>query len=143
MKHLLLSQRPKNTSPPIQKPRQVLESDGTFASTWPLLRKWKSDKGSPSPRPSPPGRGRIVVRHLAIRRVHVTKPATRRWRGDGSKQIDKRCSLSPGERVRVRASQKLCSSFQSSFCTSEDSPHPGLLLKDTQERENLWQQLES
>src|SRR5437773_1862664 len=68
-------------------------------------------EGSPSPRPpprpSPPRRGRIAVRHLAIRRVQATKSARRRWQGMERiiKQTRKRHSLSLGERVRVRASQ--------------------------------------
>src|SRR5438034_800624 len=65
-------------------------------------------EGSPSPRPPPrpslPRRGRIAVRHLAIRRVQATKSARQRWQGMERiiKQIRKRYSLSPGERARVR-----------------------------------------
>ena len=68
----------------------------------------RSFERPPSPRPSPPRRGRIAVRHLAIRRVQATKFARRRWQRMERiiKHTRARYSLSQGERVRVRASQK-------------------------------------
>ena len=56
---------------------------------------------SPSPRPSSPGRGRIIGRLLAKLGVGIAPVH--------SEQIEMRvsCSLSPGERVRVRASHAL------------------------------------
>src|SRR5256885_16497217 len=44
-----------------------------------------------------------------------------------SRQTPARYSLSPGERVRVRASQKLCSLFHFHFGQVKARPHPGPL----------------
>src|SRR5947199_8010491 len=69
-------------------------------------------KGSPSPRPSPPRRGRILVRLFCESDTSVKARPTI---GDGErdvriiKQMSKCYSLSLRERVRVRASQKLYS----------------------------------
>src|SRR6266496_1634768 len=51
---------------------------------------------SPSPRPSPLGRGRIVRRLSAIPVTEFAKPVCAKHKAGGC------CSLSPRERVRVR-----------------------------------------
>ena len=53
---------------------------------------------SPSPRPSPAGRGRILLRLLAKRSAGFAREAC------ANKSAFNRCPLSPGEWVRVRAS---------------------------------------
>ena len=52
---------------------------------------------SPSPRPSPAGRGRI------IRRLSERRNPEFAGRSFAKPETAARCSLSPGERVRVRA----------------------------------------
>ena len=65
----------------------------------------RSDEGSPSPRPSPPRRGRMIVRRLAQDAPEYMS-MRRRQPADGRnfQAMCTGCSLSLGERVRVRAS---------------------------------------
>src|SRR5204862_6703397 len=85
-----------------------------------------SGEGSPSPRPSPPRRGRIVVRHLAIRRVPATKSARTALARNGKNYQANTHMLFPlpGGEGKGEGEPKLCSSFPSSFCTGEGSPSP-------------------
>src|SRR5476651_2902466 len=65
-------------------------------------------KGSPSPRPSPVGRGGNVPCRLAKPRWSSARQPSEFLKADNG------CSLSPGERVRVRGKQTykfLCSIF--------------------------------
>src|SRR5205809_220173 len=84
-------------------------------------------KGSPSPRPSPPRRGRIIVRSFCESDTFMKARPTI---GDGerdvriTKQTSKCYSLSLAETGRVRASQKLYSPLSFSI---KVRPHPGPL----------------
>ena len=79
-------------------------------------RRWLS--GSPSLRPSPPRRGRILRRRDALPGRHAIRPPhasenqpAATDNGAGDKPATHDCySLSPGERARVRASVHLTSS---------------------------------
>jgi hypothetical protein len=110
--HTLLFQRNLKTIPNLR----------VAAMRWSVafsgINEWSWLFNPPSPRPSPPRRGRIVRRRDALSNHHVIRPlhvsenssaATDSRLGD--KSATRNChSLSSGERARVRASVHLTSS---------------------------------
>ena len=100
--HTLLSQRNPKTG------QSLLTSAAT--------ERWLFSP--PTPRPSPPRRGRIVRRRHALSSRHAIRPSHASENqpavidnGAGDKPATHDCySLSPGERARVRASVHLTSS---------------------------------